>query len=140
MLLSAPRAKCPLPDVCAVTTSPGAVRATNTTSPLLLPTPSPPAAIESIETLTAAISRADPQYAQLASTIRARHRRPVQKALRHRKASRPRALHGRARPIKRRRSPRRERILRWADDRESRRAAARATECRWPHAGTRRHP
>ena len=47
-LLSAPRAKCPLPDICAVTTSPGAVRGTNTTSPLLLPTPSPPAAIESM--------------------------------------------------------------------------------------------
>ena len=33
MLRSVPRAKWPLPEICAVTTSPGAVRGTKTTSP-----------------------------------------------------------------------------------------------------------
>src|SRR5258705_1686747 len=68
MLRNAPRAKWPLPEICAVTTSPGAVRGANTTRPLVLPTPSPPAAIESIATLTTAISCADHRAAPPAST------------------------------------------------------------------------
>src|SRR5260370_38039827 len=69
MFRRAPRAKCPLPEICAVTTSPGAVRGTKTTSPLLRPTPSPPAAIESIETLTTAIRYGVRRYGRPASTI-----------------------------------------------------------------------
>ena len=51
----APRAKRPLPDISAVTTSPGAVRGTKTTRPLFRPTPSPPAAIELFSSSTCAL-------------------------------------------------------------------------------------
>src|SRR5881398_3650260 len=72
---SEPLAKCPFAEIWAVTTSPGAVRGTNTTSPLLLPTPSPPAAIESIGTLIVGISCAIPRFAPPASTSPLQHSR-----------------------------------------------------------------
>src|SRR3954466_6470805 len=65
-----PRANRALPAICAVTASPGAVRGTNTTRPSLRPTPSPPAAMDSIDTLTTDISCAAPRRAQPASPRR----------------------------------------------------------------------
>src|SRR4029077_4411130 len=98
MFRSAPRAKCPLPEICAVTTSPGAVLGTNTTSPSLLPPPSPPAAIESIETLITAISHVVLRRAQPASTTRARDRcAGLWESLRWQSLT-PRGLHDRAPP------------------------------------------
>src|SRR4029077_20382983 len=100
MFRSAPRAKCPLPEICAVTTSPGAVRGTNTTSPSLLPTPSPPAAIESIETLITAISHVVLRPAHPASASRARDLCPGLWESFRWQSSTPRALHDHAPPAR----------------------------------------